>query len=56
MYRTLSERLTQVSDDTVLFPGHHYSRERSLALGEVRARNNVFAASSLVEWLAMFNS
>jgi glyoxylase-like metal-dependent hydrolase (beta-lactamase superfamily II) len=56
MYRTLYERLTEVSDDTVLFPGHLYSREPSLALGEVRARNNVFTANSLVQWLAMFNS
>jgi len=56
MYRTLSERLAEVSDDTVLYPGHLYSREPSLAMGEVRARNNVFAASSLDQWLAMFNS
>jgi glyoxylase-like metal-dependent hydrolase (beta-lactamase superfamily II) len=56
MYRTLSERLAGVSDETVLYPGHLYSREPSLAMGEVRARNHVFAASSLEQWLAMFNS
>jgi glyoxylase-like metal-dependent hydrolase (beta-lactamase superfamily II) len=56
MYRTLSERLAEVSDDTILYPGHLYSREPSLAMGEVRARNNVFAANSLEQWLAMFGS
>jgi glyoxylase-like metal-dependent hydrolase (beta-lactamase superfamily II) len=56
MYRTLSERLAEVSDDTILYPGHLYSREPSLAMGEVRARNHVLAASSLEQWLAMFNS
>jgi glyoxylase-like metal-dependent hydrolase (beta-lactamase superfamily II) len=56
MYRTLSERLAEISDDTILYPGHLYSREPSLAMGEVRARNNVFAANSLEQWLAMFGS
>jgi glyoxylase-like metal-dependent hydrolase (beta-lactamase superfamily II) len=56
MYRTLSERLSEVSDDTVLYPGHLYSREPFMALGDVRARNSVFAASGLDQWLAMFSS
>jgi glyoxylase-like metal-dependent hydrolase (beta-lactamase superfamily II) len=56
MYRSLSERLAEVSDDTVLYPGHLYSREPSLAMGEVRVRNHVFAASSFEQWLTMFGS
>ncbi|MGH3733346.1 MAG: MBL fold metallo-hydrolase [Acidimicrobiales bacterium] len=56
LYRSLNERLAPVSDDTILFPGHLYSREPSLAMGEVRARNHVFAATGLDQWLAMFNS
>ena len=56
MYRTLSERLNAVSDETVLFPGHLYAPESSLSMGLVRARNYVFAAKSEQEWLAMFAS
>jgi glyoxylase-like metal-dependent hydrolase (beta-lactamase superfamily II) len=54
LYWTLSERLARVSDETVLYPGHLYSREASLSMGEVRERNPVFAATSLEQWLVMF--
>jgi hydroxyacylglutathione hydrolase len=56
LFWTLSERLAQVSDDTVLYPGHLYSKEASLAMGEVRARNPVFTATSLEQWLTMFGA
>jgi glyoxylase-like metal-dependent hydrolase (beta-lactamase superfamily II) len=56
MYKTLSERLSQVSDETVLFPGHLYAPESSMTMGEVRARNYVLAPKSQEEWLAMFAS
>ena len=56
MYWTLSERLAAVSDETVLYPGHLYSKEASLSMGEVRARNPVFAASGLDQWLVMFGA
>jgi glyoxylase-like metal-dependent hydrolase (beta-lactamase superfamily II) len=56
MYWTLSERLAQVSDETVLYPGHLYSKEPYLTMGEVRARNAVFAATSLEQWLVMFGT
>jgi glyoxylase-like metal-dependent hydrolase (beta-lactamase superfamily II) len=56
MYRSLHERLAFISDETVLFPGHLYSPEASLAMGEVRQRNFVFAPRSLEQWLATFGS
>jgi glyoxylase-like metal-dependent hydrolase (beta-lactamase superfamily II) len=56
MYRSLHERLAFISDETVLFPGHLYSAEASLAMGEVRRRNFVFAPKTLEEWLATFGS
>jgi glyoxylase-like metal-dependent hydrolase (beta-lactamase superfamily II) len=56
MYWSLKERLARVSDETVLYPGHLYSKEASLAMGEVRARNPVFAATGLEQWLAMFGA
>ena len=56
MYRTLHERLDFVSDETVLFPGHLYSAESSLAMGEVRQRNFVLGSLTLDQWLATFGS
>jgi hydroxyacylglutathione hydrolase len=56
MFRTLHDRLAFISDETVLFPGHLYSAEPSLAMGEVRRRNYVFGPSSLEQWLAVFGS
>lgn len=54
MYRSLTQRLSAVSDDTVLCPGHDYSAEPSALLGEVRRTNAVLAPASAQQWLAMF--
>jgi glyoxylase-like metal-dependent hydrolase (beta-lactamase superfamily II) len=56
LFVSLSERLSKVSDDTVLFPGHLYSAEGSLPMGEVRERNAVLSVASIEQWLAMFGS
>lgn len=54
MYRSLTERLSRISDETVLFPGHLYSPQPSASLGDVRAHNYVLAPSTSEQWLAMF--
>ena len=54
MYRTLSQRLSDVSDDTVLFPGHLYSPDPSAPMGDVRKHNRVLVPASAEQWLAMF--
>ena len=54
MYRTLSQRLTVVSDDTVLYPGHFYAAEPSAPMGEVRSNNYVLAPTTTEQWLTMF--
>jgi glyoxylase-like metal-dependent hydrolase (beta-lactamase superfamily II) len=54
MYRTLTQRLSEVSDDTVLFPGHLYSADPSAAMGEVRQHNRALVPASAEQWLAMF--
>ncbi len=56
MFHTLSERLAVVSDDTILYPGHLYSPESSLSMGDVRERNDVLAPQSEEQWLARFGS
>ncbi len=54
MYRSLSERLSRISSDTVLFPGHLYSAESSAPMSEVREYNYALAPVSEQQWLAMF--
>lgn len=54
MYRSLTERLAHVDDDTVLFPGHLYSEKPSASMAETRQRNVVFRPDSLEQWMMMF--
>jgi glyoxylase-like metal-dependent hydrolase (beta-lactamase superfamily II) len=55
MYVSLHERLAQLPDETLLFPGHFYSPEPSGTLGDVRASNAVLTPRSADEWLAYFS-
>lgn len=54
MYYSLTQRLGQVPDDAVLFPGHLYSEKPSASMAETRSRNVVFRPQSLEQWLMMF--
>jgi glyoxylase-like metal-dependent hydrolase (beta-lactamase superfamily II) len=54
MYRTLTQRLAAISDETVLFPGHLYSADPSAAMGDVRLHNRALVPASADQWLAMF--
>jgi len=50
MYRSLHQRLAKLPDDTILYPGHLYSRDPSATLGETRRTNHVFQVRSLEDW------
>jgi glyoxylase-like metal-dependent hydrolase (beta-lactamase superfamily II) len=54
MYETLTRRLSRIDAATMVFPGHRYSPEPSLPMGEVRARNVALAPRTADEWLAAF--
>jgi len=54
MYRTLTHRLSVISDDTILFPGHLYSADPSAPMGAVRQHNRALVPASAEQWLAMF--
>jgi len=54
MYRTLTNRLSDISDDTILFPGHLYSADPSAPMGDVRQHNRALVPASAEQWLAMF--
>lgn len=50
MYRTLTQRLAQLPDETVLFPGHHYGRTPVSSLGDERRTNQFLRIRSLEDW------
>ena len=54
LYESLTQKLAEVPDDTVLYPGHLYSAEPSASLGEVRHRNYVFRPRTKDQWMMMF--
>jgi glyoxylase-like metal-dependent hydrolase (beta-lactamase superfamily II) len=54
MYESLTTRLAQVPDETVLYPGHLYSPEPSATMGHTRSNNYVFRLRSPEQWMTMF--
>jgi glyoxylase-like metal-dependent hydrolase (beta-lactamase superfamily II) len=54
MYESLTQRLSKVPDDTLLYPGHLYSPEPFATMGETRRRNYVFRFPTVEQWRMMF--
>jgi glyoxylase-like metal-dependent hydrolase (beta-lactamase superfamily II) len=53
IWRSITQRLAKIPDDTVLYPGHLYDPRPSATLGETRRTNYVFQVPSLEEWRRM---
>ena len=54
LYRSLTQRLSKVPDDAVLYPGHMYAPMASASMGTTRQDNFVFAPQTESQWLQMF--
>lgn len=50
MYRTLTQRLTKIQDEVVLYPGHNYGGKENAPMGEVRQNNTYLQINSLDQW------
>jgi glyoxylase-like metal-dependent hydrolase (beta-lactamase superfamily II) len=50
LYESLTQRLSIVPDDAVLYPGHMYSSEPSARMGDTRQHNYVFRIPTLEQW------
>lgn len=50
MYRTLTQRLSKIEDNTILYPGHNYGGRPSAPMGEVRTDNHYLQIKSLEDW------
>ena len=53
MYRTLTQRLAKLPEDTVLYPGHDYGPTRTSTLAQERASNRYMRIRSLEDWRAL---
>ena len=53
MYRTLTQRLAQLSDTVVLYPGHDYGDQPTATLGEQRRTNYALRIGTLDDWLRL---
>jgi glyoxylase-like metal-dependent hydrolase (beta-lactamase superfamily II) len=56
LYESLTQKLAALPDETVLYPGHHYSPEPSATMAETRRRNVVFRPRTREQWLTMFGN
>ncbi len=56
LYESITQRLSKVPDDAILFPGHLYAPEPSASMGDTRRHNYVFKPRTEREWLAMFGT
>lgn len=54
LYRSLTQVLAQVPDDTVLYPGHAYDPRGHATMGSTRQANMVFQPKSEADWLRLF--
>jgi glyoxylase-like metal-dependent hydrolase (beta-lactamase superfamily II) len=54
LYYSLTQRLAQVPDEALLFPGHLYSKQSSASMGVTRRENFVFKPKTEQDWLRMF--
>jgi len=56
MYRSLNETLKRLADETLVFPGHLYSREPHDTLGNEKRTNPFLRVSSLDQFLAFMRA
>jgi glyoxylase-like metal-dependent hydrolase (beta-lactamase superfamily II) len=51
MYRSLNEKLKQLPDETILYPGHLYSAEPYGSMGDEKKSNPLLRVASLEQFL-----
>lgn len=53
LYRSITEKLFTLPDDTLVYPGHDYQQRRVSSIGQEKARNPRLAGKSLDEFRAV---
>jgi glyoxylase-like metal-dependent hydrolase (beta-lactamase superfamily II) len=54
LYRSLQERLADIDDEVMVYPGHKYALAPSATMGELRRSNEVLEPMGLNDWLDRF--
>jgi hypothetical protein len=52
MNETLTQRLSKIDGDTILYPGHNYGGKPSAPMEYVRRENHYLQVKSLDDWLS----
>jgi glyoxylase-like metal-dependent hydrolase (beta-lactamase superfamily II) len=52
LYRSLTQRLARLPDETILLPGHDYGRTPTSTIGEQKRTNVYMQAASFNDWMA----
>ncbi|MEW6129476.1 MAG: MBL fold metallo-hydrolase [Acidobacteriota bacterium] len=53
MYYSLTQVLAKLSDETVLYPGHHYAAKMVSTMGDEKRSNFYMKMKSLDDWLSL---
>lgn len=53
MYRSLTQRLSKIPDEVILYPGHDYGESPTSTLGHERRENYAMRVPTLERWLTM---
>ena len=53
MYRTMSQRLMKLPDETILYPGHNYGATPTSTMGSQKEENYAFRPKTLDDWLML---
>ncbi|MFQ5443091.1 MAG: MBL fold metallo-hydrolase [Nitrospinales bacterium] len=53
LFRTLTQRLSKIQDEIILYPGHNYGGSGSAPMGEVRQTNSYLQINRLEDWLGL---
>jgi len=50
MYRSLTQVLSKLPSETVLFPGHNYASRPVSTIGDEKSQNQYMRVNSLADW------
>ncbi len=53
LYRTLTQRMSKIQDEVVLYPGHNYGAGHSAPMGDVRRTNSLLQVDRLEDWFGI---
>jgi hypothetical protein len=56
MYHSLTQVLSKLPEDTLLFPGHNYAAKPVSTIGDEKKQNNYLRIKSLEDWMSLMGA